>query len=106
MLAVNKPYYPLDTLLMRFLQIHKKLFKISQTGRQAFARRHVSTQTSGRVPQYCLKAPRQVMSFVLSSSGVSMNILNTEHIWWFSPALTSNRQVSKDSNELKELETT
>lgn len=67
---------------MRFLQIHKKVFKINQMGHQhLYANMSICVQTSGSVPQYCLKAPRQVMSFVLSSSGVSINMLNTEHIW-------------------------
>lgn len=42
----------------------------------------IHVQTSGSVPQYCLKAPKHVMSFVLSSSGVSINILNKEQICW------------------------
>lgn len=64
---------------MRFLQIHKTVIKMDQMGNQPFVCKHVSicVQTSGSVPQYCLKAPRQLMSLVLSSSGVSINILNT-----------------------------
>lgn len=58
---------------------------MDQMGNQPFVCKRVTicVQTSGSVPQYCLKAPRQLMSLVLSSSGVSINILNTGHFRYF-----------------------
>lgn len=75
-LAVYEAHYPLHTLFMRLLQKDMEgIDTSSQSHVILCASVCVSFDTCGRVPQYCLKAPRQLISLVLSSSWVSINIL-------------------------------